>query len=61
MAKAKRYSRSAAQQCRFYEVDNIFEYMAEQGSEKGLHGLSVKRGRADLLERDFERNDLTTH
>ena len=29
MAKAKRHSRSAAQQCRFYEVDNIFEYMAE--------------------------------
>ena len=26
---ARRYSRTAAQQCRFYEVDNIFEYMVE--------------------------------
>ena len=25
----KRYSKTAAQQCRFYEVDNIFEYMVE--------------------------------
>lgn len=26
---ARRYSKTAAQQCRFYEVDNIFEYMVE--------------------------------
>ena len=26
---AKRHSRTAAQQCRYYEVDNIFEYMVE--------------------------------
>ena len=26
---AKRNSKTAAQQCRFYEVDNIFEYMVE--------------------------------
>ena len=26
---AKRKSKTAAQQCRFYEVDNIFEYMVE--------------------------------
>ncbi|OUO38070.1 hypothetical protein B5F83_02195 [Muribaculum sp. An289] len=25
----KRHSRTAAQQCRYYEVDNIFWYMAE--------------------------------
>ena len=25
----KRHSRTAAQQCRYYEVDNIFEYMVE--------------------------------
>ncbi len=25
----KRYSKTAAQQCKFYEVDNIFEYMVE--------------------------------
>lgn len=32
-----------------------------QGCEKGLHRLSVKRGRANLLEGDFERDHLTTH
>ena len=26
---AKRSSKTAAQQCRYYEVDNIFEYMVE--------------------------------
>ena len=26
---AKRHSKTVAQQCRYYEVDNIFEYMAE--------------------------------
>ncbi len=26
---AKRRSKTAAQQCRYYEVGNIFEYMAE--------------------------------
>ena len=25
----KRYSKTAEQQCRYYEVDNIFEYMLE--------------------------------
>lgn len=30
-----------------------------QGCKKGLHRLSVKRGRANLLERDFERDHLT--
>lgn len=27
--KRKRYNKSAFQQCRYYEVDNIFEYMVE--------------------------------
>ena len=26
---AKRTSKTATQQCRYYEVDNIFEYMVE--------------------------------
>lgn len=26
---AKRYSKTVEQQCRYYEVDNIFEYMVE--------------------------------
>lgn len=25
----KRYSKTIAQQCRYYEVENIFEYMVE--------------------------------
>lgn len=25
----KRYSKTVAQQCRYYEVENIFEYMVE--------------------------------
>lgn len=25
----KRHSKTAAQQCRYYEVDNFFEYLAE--------------------------------
>ena len=25
----KRYSKTVAQQCRYYEVDNIYEYMVE--------------------------------
>lgn len=28
-AKRKRHSKSASQQCKYYEVDNIFEYMVE--------------------------------
>ena len=38
---AKRNSKTAAQQCRYYEVDNIFEYMVETY----LNGnMSVFRG-----------------
>lgn len=29
MAKTKRHSKSASQQCKYYEVGNIFEYMVE--------------------------------
>lgn len=27
--KRKRHGKSASQQCKYYEVDNIFEYMVE--------------------------------
>ena len=46
---AKRNSKTAAQQCRYYEVGNIFEYMVETY----ING--------NLLARDFESNHLTTH
>ena len=73
---AKRNSKTAAQQCRYYEVDNIFVYMVEtyingnfehfpkivprteQGRTEGFHGLPSQRGRADLLERDTETDNL---
>ena len=71
---AKRNSKTAAQQCRYYEVDNIFEYMVEtyiNGNfstfRKLYHELNKEarkdfiEGKADLLERDFARNDLTTY
>ena len=32
-----------------------------QGRKGGLHGLSVKRGRANLLARDFENDHSVTH
>ena len=31
-----------------------------QGCKKGLHGLPSQRGRTNLLERNSERNHLTT-
>ena len=71
---AKRHSRTAAQQCRYYEVDNIFEYMAEtyiNGNFSTFQRLYkelckdarkdfMERGRTNLLERNSERNHLTT-
>ena len=75
---AKRNSKTAAQQCRYYEVDNIFEYMVEtyingnfstfretiprteQGRTEGLYRFPSQRGRADLLERDTETDNLKT-
>ena len=70
----KRYSKTAAQQCRFYEVDNIFEYMVEtyingnpkkaiprtqQGSEKGLYRFSFGGMSSTIPHGDFTRDCLT--
>ena len=67
---ANRNSRTLAQQCRYYEVDNIFEYMVEtyiNGNfstfrrlyhELNKDALPSQRGRADLLERDTETDYL---
>ena len=43
---AKRHSRTAAQQCRYYEVDNIFEYMAETY----INGELCKDARKDFVD-----------
>ena len=53
---ARRYSRTAAQQCRFYEVDNIFEYMVETyingnfSSFRRLYHELNKEARKDFID-----------
>ena len=50
---ARRTSRTAAQQCRYYEVDNIFEYMVETY----LNGnFSVFRELYHELDKDTRRD-----
>ena len=50
---AKRNSRTAAQQCRYYEVDNFFEYMAETH----INGnISVFRELYHELNKDARRD-----
>ena len=50
---AKRNSRTAAQQCRYYEVDNFFGYMAETY----INGnISVFRELYHELNKDARRN-----
>lgn len=46
-------------QRQFQHIPRTIQGVA-QGCEKGLHRLSVERGGANLLERDFESNHLTT-
>ena len=53
---AKRNSKTAAQQCRFYEVDNIFEYMVETyingnfSTFRELYKELCKDARRDLID-----------
>ena len=50
---AKRSSKTVAQQCRYYEVGNIFEYMVETY----LNGnMSVFRGLYHELNKDTRRD-----
>ena len=52
----KRYSKTAAQQCRYYEVENIFEYMVETyingnfTSFKELYHELCKEARKDFID-----------
>ena len=54
---AKRNSKTAAQQCRYYEVDNIFEYMVETyingnfSSFRRLYHELNKEARKDLFRK----------
>ena len=53
---AKRNSKTAAQQCRFYEVNNIFEYMVETyingnfGTFRKLYKELCKDARKDFID-----------
>ena len=53
---AKRRNKTASQQCRFYEVDNIFVYMAETyingnfSTFKELHQELNKEARKDFID-----------
>ena len=50
---AKRNSKTAEQQCRYYEVDNIFEYMVETY----INGnISVFRGLYHELNKDTRKD-----
>jgi len=52
----KRKSRTAAQQCKFYEVDNIYEYMVETylngnfTSFRELYHEQTKDARKDFID-----------
>ena len=53
---AKRTCKTAAQQCRYYEVDNIFEYMVEtyingnHSTFRELYHELNKEARQDFVE-----------
>ena len=53
---AKRHSKTVAQQCRYYEVDNIFEYMVEVcingnfSSFRRLYHELNKEARKDFID-----------
>ena len=64
---AKRTSKTAAQQCRYYEVDNIFEYMVEtyiNGNNSTIselyHELN-KEARQDFVEFIFNEVNPQYH
>ena len=58
----KRHSKTASQQCRYYEVDNIFEYMVETyingnfSAYKELYQELDKDARRDFV--DFIFNEV---
>ena len=61
---AKRRSKTVEQQCRYYEVGNIFEYMVEtylNGNMSVFRGLYHELNKNARKEGDFETYYLTTH
>lgn len=66
MAKNKRSSKTIAQQCRYYEVGNIFEYMVEVylngniSSFGELYRELNKGARKDFIDYIFSVSDCST-
>ena len=66
-AMAKRTSKTAAQQCRYYEVDNIFEYMVEtyingnNSTFSELYHELNKEARQDFVEFIFNEVNPQYH
>ena len=64
---AKRTSKTAAQQCRYYEVDNIFEYMVEtyingnNSTFRELYHELNKEARQDFVEFIFNEVNPQYH
>ena len=64
---AKRTSKTAAQQCRYYEVDNIFEYMVEtyingnNSTFSELYHELNKEARQDFVEFIFNEVNPQYH
>ena len=64
---AKRTSKTAAQQCRYYEVDNIFEYMVEtyingnNSTFSELYNELNKEARQDFVEFIFNEVNPQYH
>ena len=64
---AKRTSKTAAQQCRYYEVDNIFEYMVEtyingnHSTFSELYHELNKEARQDFVEFLIQRGQSADH
>jgi hypothetical protein len=60
---AKRTCKTAAQQCRYYEVDNIFEYMVEtyiNGNHSTFREL-YQEARQDFVEFIFNEVNPQYH
>ena len=64
---AKRTCKTAAQQCRYYEVDNIFEYMVEtyingnHSTFRELYHELNKEARQDFVEFIFNEVNPQYH
>ena len=52
----KRHSKTASQQCRYYEVDNIFEYMVDTYINGDASGLTDEEIR--MVDEAMRKNNI---